>query len=190
MAPALSGFDVLVLPDRGNSGPEHWQTHWLGLLPNASRVLQASWDTPDPEDWVRRVDAAVALAPRPVVLVGHSLGTVTAVTWASAAAPEQRAKVRAAFLVAPTDVANLDASFDVVRPFAPVPMTPLPFPTLVVASRNDPRVAFARAEGFARAWGAELADMGEFGHMGSDQRLGIWPTGLLLLGRLLGTVGL
>jgi predicted alpha/beta hydrolase family esterase len=108
MAPALSGFDVLVLPGRGNSGPEHWQTHWLGLLPNASRVLQASWGIPDPEDWVRRVDAAVALAPHPVVLVGHSLGTVAAVKWATAAVPEQRAKARAAFLVAPTDVATPD----------------------------------------------------------------------------------
>ncbi|WP_449232634.1 RBBP9/YdeN family alpha/beta hydrolase [Azospirillum doebereinerae] len=88
-------------------------------------------------------------------------------------APEQQAKVRAAFLVAPTDVANPDPSFDVVRSFAPVPMTPLPFPTLVVASRNDSRVAFAWAEAFARAWGAELADMGELGHMGSDQRLGV-----------------
>ena len=125
-----------------------------------------------------------------MVLVGHSMGTVTAVTWAATVDPAQHGKVRAAFLVAPTDVADPDPSFDLVRPFAPVPMRPLPFPALVVASRNDPRVTFARAETFAQAWGAELADMGELGHMGSDQRLGIWPVGLLLFGRLLGAAGL
>lgn len=190
MASTLSGFDFLFLPGRGNSSPKHWQTHWLGAFPNATRVLQDKWDEPDPGDWIRRLDAAVALAPRPVVLVAHSLATATAVKWAATAPPERLATVRAAFLVAATDVANPDPSFDLVRPFAPVPLTPLPFPTLVVASRNDPRVAFDRAQAFAAAWGADLADVGALGHMGSDDGLAGWPEGLLLLGKLLGKADL
>lgn len=190
MAIAPNSFDVLVLPGRGNSGVDHWQTHWLGVLPNASRVLQAGWDAPDPDDWVRRVGSAIALAPRPVVLVAHSLATITAVKWAADAPPEQLAKLRAAFLVATTDVENPDPSFDLVRPFAPVPRKRLPFPTLVVASRNDPRVSVARSQEFAAAWGADWVDVGERGHMGSADRLALWPEGLLLLGRLLGKAGL
>ncbi len=190
MASTSSSFNFLILPGRGNSGPQHWQTHWLGMFPNASRVLQADWDRPDPVDWVRRVDIAIASAPRPVVLIAHSLATATAVKWAAGAAAKQRGKVAAAFLAATTDVGNPDPSFDIVRPFAPLPLERLPFPALVVASRNDPRVTFARAQEFAVAWGADLADVGELGHIGNDSGLGLWPEGLLLLGRLLAKAGL
>lgn len=190
MPPALSDFDFLVLPGRGNSGVEHWQTHWLGAFPNASRVLQSNWDNPEPVDWIGRIDTAIALAPRPVVLIAHSLSTIAAVKWAAGAPPEHRAKVRAAFLVGTTDVTDPDPSFDLIRAFAPIPLDPLPFPTLVVASRTDPRVTFARSQEFAKAWGADLADVGELGHMGTNDRLAGWPNGLLLLGRLLGKAGL
>jgi len=109
----------------------------------------------------------------------------TTVKWVAEADDGQRAKVAAALLVAPTNVEDPDPSFDLVRPFAPMPMSPLPFPTLVVASRTDPRVTFERATECARSWGAELADSGDLGHMGNEARLGLWPDGLLLLGRLL-----
>lgn len=184
------GFDFLFLPGRGNSGIAHWQTHWLGAIPNSSRLLQDSWETPDPVDWIRRLDQAIAAAPRRVVLVAHSLSTIVTAKWAAEAAPQQLAKVAAAFLVAATDVANPDRSFDLVRPFAPIPMQALPFPTMVVASRTDARVDFARAEEFAKAWQAELRDVGALGHMGNEERLEAWTDGLLLLGRLLGKAGL
>lgn len=183
-------FDFLFLPGRGNSGASHWQTRWLGSFPNASRLIQQDWDTPDPVDWVRRLDKAVESAPRRLVLVAHSLSTIATARWAAEASPQALAKVAAAFLVAATDVDNPDPSFDLVRPFAPVPMKPLPYPALVVASRNDPRVSLARAEAFATAWAAEFRDVGALGHMGNDDRLGLWPEGLLLLGRLLGRAGL
>ncbi|CAH2399808.1 alpha/beta hydrolase [Mesorhizobium escarrei] len=72
-----------------------------------------------------------------------------------------------------------------VRPFAPMPLKRLPFPTLVVASPTDPRVTFDQATAFAAAWGADLADAGDLGHMGNETHLGLWPAGLLMLGRLL-----
>lgn len=66
-----------------------------------------------------------------------------------------------------------------------MPRQRLPFPALVVASRTDPRVSFEKAQEFAEAWGADIADAGDLGHMGNDAKLGLWPEGLLLLGRLL-----
>ena len=38
-------------------------------------------------------------------------------------------------------------------------------------------------------WGADFADAGDLGHMGNEARLGVWPDGLLLLGRLLQKAG-
>lgn len=185
MIAAGADFDFLALPGRGNSGPDHWMSHWCAAFPNSSRVLQANWDKPDPADWIARLDAAVAAAPRRVVLLAHSLAVATVVKWADQASDGQRSKVLAAFLVAATNVDNPDPSFDIVRPFAPMPMKRLPFPALVVASRTDPRVTPEEARRFAGAWGADIADAGDLGHMGNEQRLGVWPTGLLLLGRLL-----
>lgn len=186
MIDAAGDFDFLALPGRGNSGPDHWISHWCRVFPNSSRVLQADWDKPDPRDWIGRVDAAIAAAPRRVVILAHSLSVATTVKWAAAATKAQTDKVAGAFLVAPTNVEDPDPSFDLVRPFAPMPLQPLPFPALVVASRNDPRVTLDKATTFAAAWGADLADSGDLGHMGNEMALGLWPTGLLLLGRLLG----
>lgn len=186
MISAAGDFDFLALPGRGNSGPDHWMSHWCRAFPNSSRVLlQAEWDRPTPEDWIGRIDVAIAAAPRRVVLLAHSLAVATAVKWAASASESQLNKVAGALLVAATNVDDPDPSFDLVRPFAPMPLKRLPFPTLVVASRTDPRVTFDQATAFAAAWGADLADAGDLGHMGNETRLGLWPAGLLMLGRLL-----
>jgi predicted alpha/beta hydrolase family esterase len=188
MAVDLSTIDFLVVPGRENAPAEHWQSHWLGALPNSSRVLQADWNRPDVAAWTGQLDAAVASAPRRVVLIGHSVAVATIVRWTAAAAPDRVAKVAAAFLAAPTNVDDPDPSFDVVRSFAPMPLGRLPFPALVAASRNDPRVSMPQAQAFAEAWGADFADVGEVGHIGSASGLGLWPAGLLLLGALLAKV--
>ena len=178
-------FDFLAIPGRGNSKSDHWMSHWCRAFPNSSRVLQAEWDRPDPDDWIARVDAAVAGAPRRVVLLAHSLAVATTVKWAAQASEARLSKVAAAFLVAASNVEDPDPSFDLIRPFAPMPLKRLPFPALVVASRTDPRVTFDKAREFAAAWGADFADAGDLGHMGNEAKLGVWPAGLLLLGRLL-----
>lgn len=189
MIKVAGDFDFLVLPGRGNSKPDHWMAHWCRAFPNSSRVLQADWEKPEPNDWIARLDVAVTAAPRKVVILAHSLAVATSVKWAAQANESQRAKVLAAFLVAATNVEDPDPSFDLVRPFSPMPLQPLPFPALVVASRTDPRVTIEKAQAFATAWGADIADAGDLGHMGNEAKLGLWPDGLLLLGRLLGKAG-
>lgn len=185
MIKAYGDFDFLAVPGRGNSKPDHWMSYWCHAFPNSSRVLQANWDEPEPDAWIAQLDAAVSIAPRRVVLLAHSLAVATTVKWAAQANEKQLSRVAAAFLVAATNVGNPDPSFDLVRPFAPMPLTPLPFPALVVASRTDPRVSFEKAQEFATAWGADFADAGDLGHIGNEAKLGVWPAGLLLLGRLL-----
>lgn len=112
----------------------------------------------------------------------------TIVRWAAAFPERAASSVAAAFLVAPTNVDDPDASFDLVRNFGPMPLDLLPFPALVAASRDDPRVTLPQAKTFASAWGASFADVGELGHIGSAAKLGVWPQGLLLLGSLLGLI--
>ncbi|MCJ8141927.1 alpha/beta hydrolase [Ancylobacter sp. A5.8] len=184
----LSSFDFLVVPGRENAPAAHWQSHWLGAFANSSRLIQADWSRPEVGAWTGQLGAAVEAAPRRVVLIGHSVGVATILRWTASAPAAQVAKVAGAFLAAPTNVEDPDPSFDLVRNFAPMPMARLPYPALVVASRDDPRVTMPRARECAQAWGADFADIGEAGHIGSAAGLGMWPAGLLLLGGLLARI--
>ena len=66
-----------------------------------------------------------------------------------------------------------------------MPLAPLPFPTIVVASRTDPYVRFARAQEMASGWGARLVDVGRLGHINADTDVRDWPDGHRLLEELL-----
>lgn len=171
-------MNVLLVPGLGNSGPDHWLSHWEKALP-APRAELGDWDDPYPQDWIGNLDAAIREAGRDVILVAHSLGCATTVHWAKGAH-----SVRAALLVAPADV---DSDLHVPPParrFGPMPMEKLPFPAMVVASTNDPYADIRRSEAFARAWGARLVNLGALGHINADSALGSWPKGRALLQEL------
>ena len=185
MIPSCDAFDFLLLPGLGNSGVDHWQSHWSMAFPNASRVLQDDWDTPQLPDWLARLDNAVAQGKRPAILIAHSLGVAVAVHWLASREP---GRVKAAFLVAPSDVESADHTPDTIRNFAPLPRTRLPVPTITVASSDDPFVTLERACTFASDWGSAFHDAGALGHLNGVSRLGLWPQGLVLLGRLLNRV--
>jgi predicted alpha/beta hydrolase family esterase len=57
----------------------------------------------------------------------------------------------------------------------PVPRQPLPFPTIVAASRNDPLGRFERVEQLARDWRSRFVDLGEVGHLNPASGFGEWP---------------
>lgn len=174
--------DILIVPGLGGSGPDHWQTRWQDHLSTARRVEQEDWDAPDREAWVSAIVAAAAAATRPVVLIGHSLGAIACVHAAPRLDVE---RVRAAFLVAPADVEDPMRTPDEARSFAPVPTAPLPFPSVLIAARNDPYCPFARAEDFGYAWGSLIVDAGESGHINADSGFGPWPEGSLVFARML-----
>lgn len=165
---------MLILPGLGGSGPEHWQTRWEALYPGSVRVEQRDWDHPRREDWLAALGAAVAAAGEPVALVAHSLGCALV---AHAAARPYAAAVTAALLVAPADVDSPAHTPPETRDFAPLPLRPLPFPSTVVASQDDPYVTLARARELAAAWGGEFVDAGPRGHLNAASGLGDWPDG-------------
>lgn len=186
----LADVEVLILPGSGGAGPDHWLTHWEAVFPAFQRVQQDDWAKPVYADWVARLNERLTASRKPVVLVGHSLGTCLTVRWA-AEFPQMTRHVAAAFLVATTDIGRFEGTDgSPAIGFAPTPLLRLPFPSMVLASHNDERVSFERSVEFAHAWGAQLIDVGHCGHIGSAARLGVWPQGLVHFGQLLATARL
>lgn len=173
--------DIIIVPGYTNSGPDHWQSRWESKLSTARRVEQAEWSKPVREDWTSRVADAVNEAERPVVLVAHSLGVATAVQ----AIPLFRKPVAGGFFVSPPDVANPKIRPKHLMTFGPYPRDPLPFPSVVVASRNDPYSSFEAAEDIAAAWGSLFIDAGDIGHINADSGHGPWPEGSLTFAKFL-----
>ncbi|HEX5871088.1 MAG TPA: alpha/beta hydrolase [Longimicrobium sp.] len=171
---------VLMVPGWENSGPEHWQTLWERADPRRfRRVEQRDWDTPLLDDWIAALDDAIAAEPAPAVLVAHSLGCIAVAHWAARSARP----VAGALLVAPADVERADTP-EPIRGFAPVPLQPLPFRGILVASSNDPYLSMDRAAYFARCWGSELVPLGAAGHINTAAGFGPWPQGERLLDAL------
>lgn len=173
---------VLMLPGRGNSGPSHWQTRWEQRRGDCVRIEQREWHAPRREDWVATLVRTVGdLAPAPVILVAHSMACSLVAHWAAAG---EIGTVAGALLVSTSDVDSPDWPAGPIG-FSPMPLARMPFPTIVVASTDDPRVSVARSLVFARAWGAEHHVIGARGHINADSGLGDWPEGEVWLERLI-----
>jgi uncharacterized protein len=171
-----SDCDILIVPGYENSGADHWQSRWERQLSTARRIEQESWDAPVKDTWIARIVHEVGRAAKPVVLVGHSLGVVAIAHAAPHLGP---GKVKGAFLVGLPDVERPDFVPAIDRSFAPIPRDPLPFPSVLVASRTDPHCDYAKAEDVAYSWGAAIVDAGDAGHINTDSGHGPWPEGLM-----------
>jgi len=152
------------------------------MLADVHRVEQDEWERPRRADWQSRLEAAVLAYGPQCVLVAHSLGCLLTVHWASTT----RLTARAALLVG---VPNPDRpSFPPeISDFSPLPMQPLPFASILVASTNDPYGSIEFARACAIAWGSEFVNIGAAGHINSASGYGEWPEGLRLLARLTGS---
>jgi predicted alpha/beta hydrolase family esterase len=171
------GPPILIVPGLYNSGPDHWQSHWVRELPNAERVDQQDWERPLLGDWT--ISLAEAVRQRPgAILVGHSLGCALIAHFAQVTGGRG---VGGAMLVAPADVNREGPAGRLLVGFSPIPRHRLPFPSLVVASRDDPYVELDRAEAFARGWGSEFVDLGRAGHINVESGHGAWTKGRSLL---------
>ena len=170
---------VLLLPELGNSGPAHWQTHWEAAY-GYERVVQEDWDTSHLGDWMIRLHSRIVADRYPKILVAHSLACCLVAHWSQV---HNNDFVAGALLVAPSDVEGSKYPPGTVG-FAPMPLDRLKFPSIVAASTNDPYVSAERGRQFAEAWGADYRLLGDRDHIGSAARLGLWPEGHDLLKEL------
>lgn len=178
----IAEADFLIVPGLGDSGIGHWQRRWADRLPNAQIVMQQDWDRPQLLPWAEAVQRQVMMATRPVVILAHSLGVIATV---HAAAGIADTKVRGAFLVAPPDIELHPDVPPETEPFRPIPRAPLPFPSMLVASSNDPYCSVDRAAEFASCWGSDFHLAGEAGHLNAESGHGPWPEGLVMFTRLM-----
>lgn len=176
----MTAANVLILPGWQNSGPLHWQSRWEAAH-GYTRVQQHDWQRPLRGDWLMQLEEAVLRCDAPAVLVAHSLGCIQVAAWVAHSQNTQR--VKAALLVAPGDVER-EALRALLPSWSPIERQPLPFQSILVASRDDPHCTFDKAEALARDWGAELVDLGAAGHINADSALSDWPQGQALLRRL------
>ena len=174
--------DILIVPGQAGAGPDHWLSRWQLRLKTARRVEQADWNRPERTSWIASLTAAIAEAQRPVVLVAHGCGVATVV---HACAGHARETVVGAYLVAPGSEAATRRRPGIDPNFTPFPHDPLPFPSLLIASRNDPECSYDAAGELALAWGSMLIDAGEAGPIDPTSGHGPWPEGAMRFGGFL-----
>jgi predicted alpha/beta hydrolase family esterase len=179
--PNLPNPRVLILPGWQNSGPDHWQSRWE-LLHGDRRVEQHDWMRPLRGDWIARLEEVILEGDAPVVLVAHSLGCLQTAAWAAHSRHAHR--VKAALLVAPPE-AERDDLRQMLPGWAPIVRAPLPFPSVLVASTDDPYGSLAHASTLAAQWRSTLHSIGPRGHINAETGLGDWPAGRALLQELM-----
>jgi len=176
-----SEAEVLIVPGYKGANEDHWQSRWERNLTSARKVAMGDWHKPVFEDWQSNLISEVNRSKKPVILVGHSIGSQVI----TRTADKFDDKVRGAFLVAPPDVENEDVRPRHLMTFGPASREPLPFPSITIASRNDHFCSFEKAEDMAAAWGSLFMDAGESGHINHESGHGPWPEGLMVFSRFL-----
>lgn len=175
---------ILTVPGLGGSGPSHWQTLWEEARLDTQRVELGMWQMPHRNGWVTKLDQHIRQSRAPVILAAHSLGCLAVAWWAELARQPYGWPVAGALLVAPADVDRPDARPE-LKSFGPAPKTPLPFPSILVASSDDPWISIERAHDLAVDWGSHFVDAGPQGHLNAASGIGWWSEGQELLERVI-----
>jgi uncharacterized protein len=181
--PLIASLDeapVLVIPGWNGSCEAHWQTIWERKYVRFRRVEQDNWTRPARMDWLAQIDYDLVQAASPTFLVAHSLGCLAVAHWA-AVAGRRTDRVAGAFLVAPPWLTQSDQCPAQLTDFLPMPLQRLPFPSLLVASEDDPYLPIEIAARLASAWGSQFVDVGQQGHINVASGHGPWTAGEGLL---------
>ena len=171
---------ILIIPGLRDHVDGHWQT----LLARELEACGRSVKTVRPmgrEDLscarrVKAIDRALDDIDGPPIVVAHSGGVIMFVHWART----HDRPIRGALLATPPDfeqpMPDGYPSIDALRAggWLPVPRKPLPFPSIVVGSRNDPLGSSARVAELAQSWGSRFDDLGNVGHLNPFSGFGPW----------------
>jgi len=171
--------NVLILPGYGNSDSKHWQSLWEASNPSFKRVKQTSWEQPICSDWVINLEKHVEQAGQEIKIVAHSLGCLLLAQWAA----QTDLKIAGALLVAVPDPDG-DNFPPQASGFSPIADASFDFPSILVASNNDPYSDMAFSKTYAKNWGSMLIDLGNIGHINSNSGLGNWKAGMELITQL------
>lgn len=170
---------ILIIPGLRDHVAEHWQTLLEQKLPNAHSVPPLEHDKLSRFARVAALDEALAAIDGPVILVAHSAGVMITAHWARR--HTHRHPILGALLATPVDLESpLPSGYPTVEAlrdndWLPIPRDPLPFPSIVAASTNDPLATLDRVTELAAAWGSRIANVGAVGHLNPAAGYGEWP---------------
>lgn len=176
-----SETDILIIPGYDGSDPGHWQHRLAQKLSSARIVEQPDWKMPSlTEAVVQIVKALQHPHSKPVVFITHSAGG-NLVAHAMQMIKEQalKDKVKGAFLVTPPCDEALSKLQGLDPAFLPTPRDPLPFPSALVASSDDPFATLEQSADLALAWGSQFVEAGPAGHINMASGHGPWPEGMM-----------
>jgi hypothetical protein len=174
---AITSPTILMVPGLRDHVEEHWQTILQKKLPNARSVPPLEHDKLSRAARVAALEQALSQIDGPVILVAHSAGVMITAHWAQ----QHQAPIIGALLAAPADLElplppgypGMDALRE--NGWLPIPRTPLPFPSIVAASTNDPLGNIDRVTQLAQDWGSRLINIGAAGHLNPAAGFGEWP---------------
>ena len=176
----MSDATVVLVPGLRGHVEDHWQTRLAASLPGARTVPPLGRTNPGLQARVTLLDQIVQDVDGPVVLVAHSAGVLVTVHWAAQYSPTR--VVGALLATPPAFAAQLPPeypSIDELRAhgWLPIPRRPLPFPSILAVSTDDPLGNPVRLRGLATPGAAGCTRLGAVGHLNPASGFGDWPRG-------------
>jgi len=182
---------VLIVPGLRDHVADHWQTLLAARLAHVRTVPALQRDKLSCDARIAAIARELDAIDGPVVIVAHSAGAIMTAHWAA----RSMRPIRGALLATPADLETpMPAGYPTLEAlrengWLPLPRRLLPFPSIVVASEDDPLARFERTSELARAWGSQLVNLGRVGHLNPASGFGAWP-GAMALVELLAAGGL
>jgi predicted alpha/beta hydrolase family esterase len=176
-------LNTVFIAGYGNSTEGHWQHSWHMGIKNSNWVEQSDWDHPNCTDWVECLNELIQTIDGPILLASHSLGGSTIVEWSK----KYSANIFGAFMVAVPDVESENIPNEITGYQTPA-LEKLPFPSMVLASTNNPYSTLDRTSYFSQAWGSAQTIVGNLEQVNADSNIGDWPEGLNLLNEFIKSI--
>ena len=133
------------------------------------------------ERWTTRIDAAIRQTHSPVVLLAHGMGCAAVAHWCGSGTADG---IAGALLVAPMGAEHATGEGRDENPWTPT--KPLPFPSVVLASTNDPFIGMEPQAKYAAYWGSRFVCVGDKGHVHADTHPDVWEEGMGILKKRMG----
>lgn len=174
---------ILIVPGLRDHVADHWQTLLAARLQRVHTVPPLTEDKLSCAARVAAIDQALHRIQGPVIVVAHSAGAMMLVHWAK----QSTRAIHGALLATPADLETpMPTGYPITEQLAsngwlPIPSQPLPFPSIVAASSNDPLASLERTRALATAWGSQLIELGAVGHLNPASGFGEWPQALELI---------
>jgi predicted alpha/beta hydrolase family esterase len=140
---------ILLVPRAHDEPPGPWSSLADSGVAGVRRAMLPTTGTADLNRWAAGVATSIDACRAPPLVVAHGFGALA--TLRATFLFERR--IAGAMLVSPADPDHHGA-------LARLPAVALPYPTLVVASRDDPTLKLTKAGALATRWGARLVVLG------------------------------